>query len=190
MSDDDKLEQQDEQLDDEQSSLRGTVELPRVVLGSDEVDRPAPRKRVLPGMVDLRWLVYPAYIACFAAGSIAVDFAIEANEWAAPPVALAWLMLFFWEWIYGVAYRYRRTILKYFSFLIVAGLTVGLAAFCWERADAQLVATAEGLAKRGYESSLITAAIGTIISGVFITLHVLFLGRGYREKKARDRKPT
>ncbi len=186
MSEDDKspADHQADELDDPQQLLRGSVELPRVVLGSEEFDRPAPHKRVLPGLVDIRWLSYPAYIACFAGGGFAVDFAIESTEWSAPPVALAWTMLFFWEWIYGVAYRYRRTILKYFSFLLVAGLTVGLAALCWERAEPQVVAQAGGLVERSDVSSLNWAAISTLVSGALITIHVIILGRGYRKKKA------
>jgi hypothetical protein len=170
-----------------QDSLRGSVELPRVILGSDDGDRAAPRKRVLPGLVDVRWLVYPAYITCFIAGGLAVDFAIEGGEWSAAPVALAWLMLFFWEWIYGVAYRYRRTILKYFSFLLVAGLSAGLAALCWERAEPQLVATAAELVDRDHASILDYAAITTLLSGAFVTIHVVVAGRGYREKKVHGK---
>ncbi|MFP4597488.1 MAG: hypothetical protein ACLFVJ_04500 [Persicimonas sp.] len=168
---------------DSQESLRGTLELPRVVLGGDEADRRAPERRVLPGLVDLRWLSYPAYIACFGAGGIAVNFAIDVPEWSAPPVALAWAMLFFWEWIYGVAYHYRRRVLRYFSFLLVAAMSAGLAALCWERAEPQLVATGAGLAERGHVDSLDWAAILTLVSGVLITLHVVVLGRGYREIK-------
>ncbi len=171
--------------EDEQHSLRGTVELPRVVLGSDEIDRPAPRQRVLPGLVDLRWLSYPAYIACFIGAGLAANFAIDAKEWSAPPVALAWMMLFFWEWIYGVAYHYRRTILKYFSFLLVVGLSALLAALCWERAQPQLVANATGLVQRGHVGGLDWAGVATVISGGLISLHLLILGRGYRKKKRR-----
>lgn len=175
------------QQETSQDSLRGSVELPRVILGEDDAGRSAPRKRVLPGLVDVRWLVYPAYITCFVAGGLAVEFAIDAGEWATPTVAIAWLMLFFWEWIYSVAYRYRRTILKYFSFLLVAGLSVGLAAICWERAEPQLVATASGLIDRDHASILDFAAITTLLSGAFVTIHVIVAGRGYREKKVRGK---
>lgn len=171
--------------EDEQQSLRGTVELPRVVLGSEEVDRRAPVKRVLPGLVDLRWLSYPAYVACFVGGGLAVNFAIDGQEWSAPPIALAWMALFFWEWIYGVAYHYRRTVLKYFSFAMVAGMTTLLAALCWERAEPQMVAAVNGLVERGHVGALDWAAVATIASGVLIGAHVLILGRGYREKKRR-----
>lgn len=171
------------QPQDEASTARHTVELPKVVLGGDEEQHHAPQRRVLPGLIDRRWLSYPAYIAAFGAGGIAVDFAIEAGEWAAGPVAIAWMMLFFWEWIYGVAYRYRRTILKYFAFLLVTALTVGLSAFCWERAEPQLVAASGQLVERGHVASLEWAAVITVLSGLLIAAHLIILGRGYREKR-------
>jgi hypothetical protein len=159
--------------------------LPRVVLGSDEVDRKAPRERVMPGLVDLRWLLYPAYLASFFGGGIAVNFAIDGQEWAAPPIAIAWTALFFWEWIYGVAYRYRRPLLKYFSLMLVVGLSAALAAFSWDRAAPQLVAkvqgfTSSGLIERGHVASLEWAAIFALLSGALIIIHAVILGRGWR----------
>jgi hypothetical protein len=163
-----------------------------VVLGSDEAARAAPRKRVLPGLVDLRWLVYPAYVACFFGGGLAVNFAIDTQEWAAPPIAISWMALFFWEWIYGVAYRYRRRFLKYFSVLLVVGLSAALAAFCWERAEPQLVATTQAFASAGLEGGLVErahvdsldwAAVFALMSGALILLHVIILGRGWRDTR-------
>jgi hypothetical protein len=176
----------DDKAEDQEESPRGTIELPRVVLGSDEAGRRAPQRRVLPGLVDLRWLSYPAYVAAFGAGGIAANFAIDSPEWSAGPVALAWMMLFFWEWIYGVAYHYRRSFLKYFSLLMVVGLSVGMAAACWERAQPQMaVEAAGGLVERGHIGSLDWAVILTLLSGLLISAHAIILGRGYREKKDR-----
>jgi hypothetical protein len=170
----------------DEQSLRGSVELPRVVLGTEDSGHQAPPKRVLPGLVDVRWLSYPAYIACFVGGGIAVNFAIDGQEWAAPPIAVAWMMLFFWEWIYGVAYRYRRGVLKYASLVLVVGLAAALAAFCWDRAEPQLVANAQGfvgggLVERGQVDSLDWAAIFAIASGALIAVHAVILGRGWRQ---------
>jgi hypothetical protein len=178
MSDDDKPQQ-------EPPSLRGTVELPRVVLGSDEAARRAPRERVLPGRVDLRWLSYPAYVACILGAGITVNFAIDSREWAAGPVALAWTMLLFWEWIYGVAYHYRRRVLKYGALLLIAGLTFALAALCMERAQAQWVVAGGELVERGRVAGLEGAALLTSLSGVLVAAHAVVLGRGYRRIKGR-----
>lgn len=175
-----------DQSGDEQEKHRGTVELPAVVLGEDE-EAKAPERRVLQGLIDRRWLSYPAYLACFAGGAGSIRFAMHTAEWSAGPVAIAWLMLFFWEWIYGVAYGYRRAILKYFSYGMVLILSIGLALLSFDRAAAQVAATVPGeLVERGAAAGLTWAGIAALVSGAFITAHVVILGRGYREKKERD----
>lgn len=171
-----------------QDDVRATVELPAVVLGEEQVQAVRPMRRLLPGIVDLRWAVYPAYVLCFIAGGIAVNVAIDGREWAAGPVALAWSLLFLWEWVYAVAYRYRRTLLKYFSGLMV--LVVGglLTLLVWERGQPQLVATLQGLVERPAVRSLSLAAFCTAMSAALVVLHLAALGRGYREKRRRGRR--
>lgn len=166
--------------------VRATVELPRVVLGSSEPGRQAPRERVLPGRVDPRWLIYPAYIACFLGAGLSVNFAIDSHEWAVGPVLVGWTMLYIWQWIYGVAYQYRRPILKYSSGLMILGLAALLAAVCLDRAPAQSVIASGQLVERARVVRLEGAAALTILSGLFIFAHLTVLGRGYRRVKARD----
>ena len=105
-------------VDDDAESMRGTVELPAVVL-SEERQRMAPRRRLLPGLIDRKWLLYPSYLLTVLAGGIAVHVALDSQEWHPLPVALGWAMLFIWEWVYSAAYGYRRSILKYFSATMV-----------------------------------------------------------------------
>gem|GEM_PF-2084415 len=160
--------------------VRATVELPRVVLGSSDASREAPRQRVLPGRIDARWMSYSAYIACFLAAGISVNFALDTGEWAVGPVLIGWAMLYFWEWIYSVAYHHRRPILKYSALLMLLALTGLLAGVCLDRAPAQQVITGGQLVQRAAVARLEGAAALTILSGLFIFAHVTVLGRGYR----------
>lgn len=162
--------------------VRGTVELPQVVL-SDEYARPAPPERVLPGLIHLRWLAFPAYVTCLLAAVLAVSFAMESGEWAAGPVALAWGLLLFWQWLYGIGYHYRRSILKYFAIVLVWGLAGLLVLLCLERAEAQWVIAGGKLVERDAVPALRATAVLTLASAALPSIHALALGRGYRRVK-------
>jgi len=182
-SEDEPLEVHDTSKD---ASVRATVELPRVILGSSDGARQAPKERVLPGLIDPRWTSYSAYIACILGAGISVNFAIDAGEWAVGPVIIGWTMLYIWEWIYSLAYQYRRTFMKYGALLMVVALTAVLAGVCLDRAPAQQVITGGELVARAHLARLEGAAALTILSGLFILAHAIVLGRGYRRIKRRD----
>lgn len=161
---------------------RGTVELPAVVL-SDERPREAPRRRLLPGRVDRRWCTYPAYLTSITAGALVLNNAVETGEWHPAPVALAWGMLFVWQWVYAAADAYRRALLKPFSAFMVTALAALLFTVSLERAAPQTVARAAALVPRESLPTLKWAAAFTLASAGAILAHLVFLGRGYRAKK-------
>lgn len=151
-----------------------------MVLGSQQQAGRAPRQRVLPGRIDARWMSYPAYLACFLAAGISVNFALDTGEWAVGPVLIGWAMLYFWEWIYSVAYQYRRPFLKYSALLMLLALAGLLAGVCLDRAPAQPVIAGGQLVQRAALAHLEGAAALTLLSALFIFAHAAVLGRGYR----------
>jgi hypothetical protein len=163
-------------------STRGTVELPAVVL-SEERQRMAPRRRLLPGLIDRKLLLYPSYLLTVVAGGIAVHVAIDSTEWHPLPVIIGWAMLYLWEWIYSAAYGYRRTVLKYFSAIMVTLMAGLLTIVSLDKAAAQTVVSAGKLVDRDPLGWLKWTAYLTVAASLPIILHLLLLGRGYREKK-------
>ena len=105
-------------------------------------------------------------------------------------IALAWLLLFVWHWFYGVAYRYRRRLLKYTSVFVVFAMTVALAYFTMERAAPQraMVASHEVVDREGI-ASLYWSAVATLAAGMLLLVHLVFLGRGYRQKRTAGWSP-
>lgn len=127
--------------------------------------------------LDPRWFLYPAYILTLSSGGLAAKFAIDSQAWATVPVMLAWSLLFIWYWLYGVAFRYRRPVLKYFSLAGALGFVGLLCAFCLDRAQPQLAARADGAAVRTLEMDLIWAGTATGITVVIVGVHaILFSG--------------
>lgn len=162
-----------------------STELPVVTLGdAAAVTMEAPRHRLLPGRIHERWVLYPIYLLHLFGGLLAVRFALGTAEWSAVPVGLAWFLLYVWNWFYGVAYRYRRPLLKYASVLAVLSLTAVLSYFAFERADGQLamVQTTE-LVERGAQPMLYWAGVSTLVAAGMLAAHLVFLGRGYRRKR-------
>lgn len=165
-----------------------STELPVVVLGDSEDERvttEVPRERLLQGRLPERVVLYPIYALNVLAGLIAMQFAFTTKEWSALVVGLAWFLLYVWYWFYGVAYRYRRPLLKYSSVIVILGLTVSLAYFSIERAQPQMAMVARTqLVERGEASSLYWVAIFTLIASGLLIAHLVFLGRGYRRKRS------
>jgi hypothetical protein len=163
-----------------------STELPIVVLGEDEelVSDEAPRVRLLQGRVHPAWVLYPIYALEFVAGALAMNFALGTREWSAIPVGLAWFLLYVWNWFYGVAYRYRRRLLKYTSVTIIVMLTVALAYFCFEKAGSQVAVLPSGVVgDREAAPGLYWAGVATIVAVGLLVAHIVFLGRGYRRKR-------
>lgn len=161
-----------------------STELPLVVLGDDaDVSQEAPRVRLLQGRIHEAWVLYPVYLLVLGAGFLAVRFASDTAEWSAAVVGLAWFLLFVWNWFYGVAYRYRRRLLKYSSVFVVLALSASLAYFSMERATPQrAMISATQIGERAAAPSLYWAAIATLVAGGLLVAHIVFLGRGYRRK--------
>jgi len=173
-------------IESQPSDASVSTELPLVVLGEDvEASQEAPRVRLLQGRIHEAWVMYPVYGLVLGAGLLAVRFAATTAEWSAIVVGLAWFLLFVWNWFYGVAYRYRRPLLKYSSVLVVLALTAALAYFSMERAAAQrAMISMNEIAERPEAPTLYWAAVATMVAAALLVLHLVFLGRGYRRKQA------
>lgn len=163
-------------------SAQVSAEFPVVVLGEASAAT-QPRQRLLQGRVAERWILYPIYLLVWVSGGLAARFALQTQEWAAAPVLAAWGMLFIWYWFYGVAYRYRRRVLKYFSVTVLVVLTWCLSLLTFDRGRAQIVATSLGLESRAEWASLYWAGGIVVVAAGLLALHVLVLGRGYRVKR-------
>jgi hypothetical protein len=160
------------------------TELPVVVLGG-ESGRVKPMVRLLPGRVYISVVLYPIYVLIVVAAIVAVNFALQTAEWSPSVVALAYGLFFCWNWVYGVAYRYRRWLLKFMALTASLFMGLSLTYLVWERAQAQLVPIDGRLVMRAAEASLDVVWFATLLSTILLLLHVLILGRGYREKRAR-----
>lgn len=176
----------------DQADASVSTELPVVILGDDDPDvsGEVPRVRLLQGRVHEAWILYLLYLLDAVAGALAVTFALTTMEWSVVPIALAWFLLFVWHWFYGVAYRYRRRLLKYTSVFVVFAMTVALAYFAMERAAPQraMVASHEVVRREGV-ASLYWAAVATLGAGLVFLVHLVFLGRGYRKKRTTGWSP-
>lgn len=159
-----------------------TLELPAVIIGDRGEDSAPLEVRLLPGRVHESLVLYPAYIAVGVAALLAAHFAFKTGEWNVLMTFLGWGLLYCWYWVYGVAYRYRRWIMKYFSFMMSLLTASSLAFVSALRAAATHVPTPEGLVLREPQPLIFLAAILTTLSAAAILAHMLFLGRGYREK--------
>ncbi len=181
MVESDSDEKQQVKIDESRSSV--SAEFPAVTLGEAGDGSETPRRRLLQGRFHEAWALYPAYAMQLVAGGIAVLFALQSEEWSAIPVGLAWFLLYVWVWFYGVAYRYRRRFFRYFSLLILMSSSGAIAFLCFDRAAAQRIWDGERLIVRTAESTLVWSGTLTIAASILILAHVVFLGRGYRERK-------
>ncbi len=134
-------------------------------------------ERAADRQIDRRWFLYPAYVSAMAAGGIAAQFALGSEEWAVGPVLLAWGLLFLWYWLYGVAFHYRRPVLKYFALAGALGFGGLLTTFCLDRAPPQLAPTGEGAAIRTFELDLLWAGLATGLGAALVGLHAILFSR-------------
>ncbi|MEZ4461916.1 MAG: hypothetical protein R3E66_19775 [bacterium] len=169
----------------DESQATVSAEFPVVVLKDDNAtDAVTPPKRMLQGRIAERWVLYPIYTLVFASAGLVFQFTVTNDEWATTPALTAWASLFVWYWFYGVAYRYRRRFFKYVSVSVLVVLTWCLSLICFDRAKPQIVALAGKLVVRPDVPQLYWAGVLTIIAVALLGLHVLVLGRGYRQKKS------
>lgn len=173
------------ELTSRESDPNVSTEFPVVILGEGEDgEQSIPRRRLLQGRVSERAVLYPIYALVLGAGGLALYFAAQSLEWAFLPTFLGWAMLFVWYWFYGVAYRYRRTVFRYCSVIVIALVSAGLAMMCVDRAASQVAVTTSGeLVERAAQPVLLGVAVLTLAPAALLVLHLVFLGRGYREKR-------
>lgn len=166
-----------------------STELPIVVIG-EEGGRIKPAVRLLPGRINVSFILYPIYALILGAGALAVNFALHSGEWSPSVIATAYGLLFAWHWVYGVTYRYRRWFLKSFCVLISLFMGLSLSYLMWERAQPQLIPLDGRLVERGEVAVLEIVGLATILSALLLLAHVLILGRGYREKQVHGKKKS
>ncbi|RAL24930.1 hypothetical protein DL240_01600 [Lujinxingia litoralis] len=162
-----------------------TTEAPRVVLG-ERGEAARPEVRLLPGRIKASRLLYPAYLLVWVGAGLASLFAWARAEWHPLMVFVGWGALFCWYWVYGVAYRYRRSLMK----VMAVGMSVlmGLV-LIWvslTRAAPMRVPQGGELVERGALVLPGAAGVATALSLAVVLAHLLYFGRGYREKRARD----
>lgn len=168
---------------DIEESTENAIEAPVVKLG--EAGESGPQERLLQGRISEAMVLYPLYTLVAVSGAAALRFAFNSVEWASAPVGLAWFCLFIWYWFYGVAYRYRRRILKYTSVLVIGLVTLSLASLCIDRGRSQVAFDGAFISPRGPETSLYWAAVLILVALIVLLIHVFFLGRGYRKKRMK-----
>ena len=150
------------------------------------MSEPERQARPVDSRLQGRLAIYAAVLMAVVAGGFAVNFSLDSGEWSVGPVAVGWFLLCVWYWLYSVGFRYGRPLLKYFS--LTAGLTFGglLTAVCFDRASAQVAATADGAFRRGAVGALFWAGFVTAASAAAIAIHALVVGSG----RATDESET
>ena len=165
-----------------------SLELPAVIIGDRGTQADQPRVRVLPGRVAPSVVLFPIYAAVGLAALLATNFAVETGEWHPVMTLLGWGLLYSWFWVYGVGYRYRRWMMKYFALLMATGTAAVLVMVTASRAASMLVPGSSGLVVRSAQPQLfvVIALTGATVVAAFV--HVVYLGRGYRQKRLDAKK--
>jgi hypothetical protein len=160
-----------------------SLELPAVIIGDRGSEEERPEVRVLPGRLPESTVLYPAYTLVGAAALLTTHYSLNSGEWSPLMTFFGWGLLFCWYWVYGVAYRYRRRMMKYFS-LIMCVFTAGtLSVATAVRSTSMAVPVDGGLVVREAQPILFGAAALTTVSLTLIIAHVVYIGRGYRQKR-------
>lgn len=134
-------------------------------------------------------MLYPAYGLSLFSGILSAHWAIRSGELNPFVVLLSFLLLFCWYWVYGVAYRYRRRLMKLLASAMSTFTAATLVFLTLLRASPLYVPGDDGLGTRASQPILILVAFMTALSLVAICVHLFYLGRGYREKSAPVNEP-
>lgn len=160
-----------------------SLELPAVIIGERGSEEERPTARVLPGRMPESVVLYPAYTLVGAAALLTTHYSLNTGEWNPLMTFFGWGLLFCWYWVYGVAYRYRRWMMKFFA-LIMCVVTAGsLSVVAAVRSTSMAVPVDGVLVVRQAQPILFLAAGLTTLSLTLIITHVVYLGRGYRQKQ-------
>ncbi len=177
------------EIEHDQDRVAATMELPAVVLGTNVGKSLQQVQRVLPGRVPSSVLFYPIYLLLVISGGIAGNVALDTEEWSFFMIALAWFLAFSWNWLYVIAWEYRRWMLKMFSLLNAIVMQLGLAAIAIDRGAPQRVANARReLVDRGEIASLDWVAGLLVVCVILLLLHFFWFGRGWRTKQDKPQE--
>ena len=160
-----------------------SLELPAVIIGDRGDDDDRLEVRLLPGRIPKSLVLYPVYAAVGLAALLATHFSLRTGEWHPLMPLLGWGLLYCWYWVYGVAYRYRRWMMKFFALFMATVTAASLALVASVRSASMAVPTGEGLQLRPDQPILVAVTVLTLASLAAIYLHVIYLGRGYRQKR-------
>ncbi len=164
-----------------------SLELPAVIIGERRDESgPTPIVRLLRGRVHQSLVLYPAYGMVGLAGVLAAHFSVSTGELHPAMMLAGWGLLYCWYWVYGVAYRYRRWMMKYFALAMSVFTAASLTLVSALRGTSMAVPQNGELALRGAQPLLFAVAVLTTLSLAFVITHAVYLGRGYREKRLRD----
>lgn len=159
-----------------------SLELPAVIIGDRGEKDAHPAVRLLPGRVPESLVLYPAYALALLAGLLGAHWGLTTGELSPFMILLAWSLLFCWYWVYGVAYRYRRWLMKTFALFMSIFTALALTFFAALRAASLYLPDPLELSLRGPQPVLFLVASLTVISLAAIVSHLVYLGRGYRQK--------
>ena len=177
------------EIEHEQDRASVSMELPAVVLGTNVGKSLQEVQRVLPGRIPSSVLFYPIYLLLVISGGIAGNVALDTEEWSFFVVALAWFLAFSWNWLYVIAWEYRRRLLEMFSLLNAIVMQLGLAALAIDRGAPQRVANPRReLVERGHIASLDWVAGILTVCVFLLLLHFFWFGRGWRTKQESVQK--
>lgn len=161
-----------------------SMELPAVVLGTNVGKSLETVQRVLPGRIPPSAIFYPVYLLLVISGGLAGNVALDTEEWSFFVIALTWFLAFSWNWLYVIAWEYRRRMLKFFSMFCAIAMELGLAALSIDRGAPQRVANADlELVQRAHIARLDWVAGILVVCVVLLLLHFFWFGRGWRSKK-------
>ncbi len=180
---DEEQQPEDQEVPELAPITERSLELPAVIIGDRGSEEERPAVRVLPGRLPESVVLYPAYTLVGAAALLTTHYSLDSGELSPLMTFFGWGLLFCWYWVYGVAYRYRRRMMKYFS-LFMCGVTAGsLSVVTAVRSTSMAVPVDGELVVRGAQPILFFAAALTTLSLTLIITHVVYLGRGYRQKQ-------
>ena len=141
----------------------------------------------MPGRVSLTAFGWIMSATLLGAGAAMLAFALLTSEWALPVVALAWLLIWLWKWLYMVAWTYQRALLKWVSAMMCVAMSVAVAWLCHDRAAAQPIwdHAQSAMITRAPRHELELAAALFSLGALVLLSHLAWFGRGWRLKHQR-----
>lgn len=179
----------DNDKDESKDAEHTQTELPMVALGQAAVastgDK-SPSVRLKPGRVAPGFIFYPMYLLIILSAGVAANQALDTDEWPFFIIVLTWFVIFMWNWMYGVAWSYRRKVFQSVCLFMALFMEACVGVLCLDRAAAQTVARKSILIQRPELVYLQWSGYLLFLTAILGLAHFFVLGRGYRTKKLAD----